>query len=362
MMLGSMGVQNSVNFTLFPSFNLLGDFYLKIINMKSNENKRRQFLQLGLGATAGILATGFGCNNENGTASAPTTTSGSCTTTPEQDLGPFYPHVKNGDGDVDLTTIKGKTGQAKGEIILVRGKVTDENCQPIEGALVEIWQANQHGRYSHEGDTNTDNPLDPNFEGWGEMTTKADGSYGFNTIKPGKYAISETDWRTPHIHFKISRRGFHEVVTQMYFEGEKLNETDMVILELPTEERAQFILSPSNEKGIPVFSFNLSLRKVATHAEHLASLDACVGSYDLILQGKEPKQYKVRRDGNQLYLAMKGYTSVELKMAGKDEFLARPISRRCIFNRAADGSVESLTLKRTDREVETSPQIAMRLP
>ncbi len=328
--------------------------------MKSFENKRRQFLQLSLGATAGILTTGIGCQNANGENGA--TTAAACNTTPEQDLGPFYPHVKNGDGDVDLTTIKGKTGQAEGEAILVRGKVTDENCQPIEGALVEIWQANKHGRYSHEGDTNNAIPLDPNFEGWGEMRTGADGSYGFKTIKPGKYAVSDADWRTPHIHFKISRRGFHEVVTQMYFEGEELNETDMVMLEIPEEERAQFILSPKDEKGIPVYNFNLALRKVTTLAEHLAALDACVGSYDLVLEGEEPKQYNVRRDGNQLYLEMEDYTSVELKMGGKDEYLAKPISRRCIFNRSADGSVESLTFKRTDKAMDSSPQIAIRLP
>lgn len=90
--------------------------------MKSNENKRRQFLQLGLGATAGILTGGIGCQNAN--SENATATSTTCNTTPEQDLGPFYPHVKNGDGDVDLTTIKGKTGQAEGEVILVRGMVT----------------------------------------------------------------------------------------------------------------------------------------------------------------------------------------------------------------------------------------------
>lgn len=333
-------------------------FAQKKFNMKSVQNKRRQFLQLGLGATAGILATGFGCNNENSQTPAANT---SCTTTPEQDLGPFYPHVKNGDGDVDLTTIQGKTGQAEGQVILVRGKVTDENCQPLEGALVEIWQANKLGRYSHEGDANNTIPLDPNFEGWGEMATGKDGVYGFKTIKPGSYPVSDTDWRTPHIHFKISRRGYHEVVTQMYFEGEELNDADMVIADIPEEERAQFILTPGDEKGVPVFKFDLSLRKVATLAERIAAFDACLGRYELKRDDGELRVLTFRKDGQQLYLDLPGYTSVELKPSGKDEFVARPIYRRYVFNREADGSVVSVTIGRIGEGENPTTQVAMRI-
>ena len=328
--------------------------------MKTTENKRRQFLQLGLGATAGILTAGIGCKNAN-TETAQASTSG-CNATPEQDLGPFYPNKKNGDGDVDLTIVQGKKGQAEGEVILVRGSVTDENCQPIEGVLVEIWQANRHGRYSHEGDTNNDNPLDPNFEGWGEMATGPAGDYGFKTIKPGSYAIGEDEWRTPHIHFRVSRRGYHEVVTQMYFEGEKLNETDSVLAESSEEEQSQLILTPGEgEGGIPVFKFNLSLRKVATLAERNAALDAFAGKYDLLEEGEAAQVLTFRRDGNQLFHDLPDYTSVELKPDGKDEFLAKPIYRRFAFQRSTNGSVESVTLTTTSKVEEMTPSVAMKL-
>lgn len=332
--------------------------------MKSNENKRRRFLQLGLGATAGILTTGIGCNNASGETAQTAGDSASCHITPDQTIGPFYPHIKNGDGDVDLTHIQGKDGQAEGTVILVRGQIKDENCQPIENALVEIWQANHHGRYSHEGDSQNSNPLDPNFEGWGEMTTGADGNYGFKTIKPAAYSFDDPanpeNWRTPHIHFKVSRRGFHELITQMYFEGEKLNSTDVVINDLPENERSQFILRPmADENGIPVFNFNLTLQKIATSQERSAALDACAGKYDMHLHyGTPDALVTVRRDDQQLVLDMDGYASVELKPLGKDEFIAVSIDRRFVFNRNGNGSVNSVTLHSAAKSLPMTPVVA----
>ncbi|MCF8247046.1 MAG: hypothetical protein K9J37_18985 [Saprospiraceae bacterium] len=335
--------------------------------MKSKNNDRRRFLRLGLGTTAGILTTAIGCNNTNGETAPATDAASNCKVTPDQTLGPFYPHIKNGDGDVDLTTIQGKEGQAKGQVMFVRGRILDEECQPVEKALVEIWQANHGGRYSHEGDAKNPIPLDPNFEGWGEMTTSAEGSYGFKTIKPGAYAFDDpnvvANWRTPHIHFKVSRRGYHEIVTQLYFEGEELNKTDSVIAELPEEERAQFILSPVREEGnIPVFSFEVKLKKVPTAEERLAALSACAGKYNMSLPNRTPnEEVIVHLDGQQLYLDMSGYATVELKPQGKDEFLATSIDCRLVFNRNGDGSVNSVTLHSTSKTQPMAPVVAPKL-
>lgn len=325
---------------------------------------RRRLLQLGLGATAGILTTAIGCNNANSETSQAGADPSNCNVTPDQTLGPFYPHVKNGDGDVDLTRIQGKEGQAEGMVILVRGRILDQNCQPIENALVEIWQANHHGRYSHEGDAANPLPLDPNFEGWGEMSTDASGSYGFKTIKPAPYHFGDPEkpenWRTPHIHFKVSRRGYHEIVTQMYFEGEERNAMDIVIADLPENERGQFILIPAkDESGVSLFTFNLTLQKVATSEERQAALEACAGSYDIHLHyGQPDAPVAIRRDSEKLLLDITGYATVELKPMGKDEFIAVSIDRRFVFNRNGDGSVNSVTLHSTSKSEPMAPVVA----
>jgi len=72
---------------------------------------------------------------------------------PPNPEGPFYPKRPQVDKDTDLTLIQGNTERAQGQMIRVTGKVLDENGQPVEGALVDIWQANANGRYHHEDDT-----------------------------------------------------------------------------------------------------------------------------------------------------------------------------------------------------------------
>jgi len=145
--------------------------------------------------------------------------------TPDQIVGPFYPLMRPLDDDADLLTVKGRSGRAAGQIIYLSGRVFDLKANPVSGAVVEIWQANTHGRYTHPNDRNP-SPLDPNFEGYGTYKTEADGRFRFKTIKPGSYLTPSSGvMRTPHIHFQVTS-GPIRFVTQMYFEGEKLNDTD----------------------------------------------------------------------------------------------------------------------------------------
>lgn len=170
-----------------------------------------------------------------------------CKTTPEQTSGPFYPTEDGEDEDLDLTRIEGHSERARGEIIHVRGRVVDEDCEPVPDALVEIWQANTHGRYHHERDTSPA-PIDPNFQGWGEVVTNQKGEYGFKTILPGPYRAGDA-MRTRHIHFRVSRRGYHELITQMYFEGEDLNPEDGIWTSLSPEERGRVTVTRENMPG-----------------------------------------------------------------------------------------------------------------
>ena len=144
--------------------------------------------------------------------------------TPTQVLGPFYPVVKPADRDADLTRIAGKSGRAAGEVIELGGRVINRHGRPVAGARIEIWQANTHGRYTHPSDRNPA-PLDPNFEGFAVLTTDAEGRYRFTSIKPGAYPEDSGAMRAPHIHFDILG-ATNRTVTQMYFAGEALNQTD----------------------------------------------------------------------------------------------------------------------------------------
>lgn len=143
--------------------------------------------------------------------------------TPRQTAGPFYPREFPADGDNDLVAVRGRSRLAQGELLLLAGAVTDESGHPLARVRVEIWQCDAFGRYHHPGDRSSV-PPDPDFQGWGQFVTAADGEYRFRTIKPVPYP-----GRTPHIHFRLSGRALPELVTQMYVAGEPGNESDGVL-------------------------------------------------------------------------------------------------------------------------------------
>lgn len=186
--------------------------------------------------------------------------------TPAQTSGPFYPGERNFGLDSDLTRVPGSSTQAKGQVVYVKGRILDHNCRPIEGANVEIWQACASGKYNSPKDPNPAK-LDPNFKYWAETFTNKNGEYMFKTIIPGAYPADHHWDRPPHIHFKISKLGYKELTTQMYFKGEPLNDLDLIILDLPAPERDSVIVdfqpSPAGfEPKSLTGSFEITLKPV----------------------------------------------------------------------------------------------------
>jgi protocatechuate 3,4-dioxygenase beta subunit len=142
-------------------------------------------------------------------------------------IGPFYPVEKPDDQDADLTVIAGNTERAQGDILHLSGRVLSRGGAPVSGAVLEIWQANAAGRYTHVGDRNPA-PLDPNFGGYARIVTDSEGRYAIKTIKPGAYPVPAGWMRAPHIHFDVSGK-VTRLVTAMYFEGEALNDQDRIL-------------------------------------------------------------------------------------------------------------------------------------
>lgn len=105
--------------------------------------------------------------------------------------------------------------QAKGQAVLLFGRVLDTSGDPIPGATVEIWQTDAQGIYDHPGDRSTA-ARDLLFQSYGASATDADGNYVFRTIEPGYY-----EPRPKHIHVKVKRDGRELLTTQFYFEEDR---------------------------------------------------------------------------------------------------------------------------------------------
>jgi len=97
-----------------------------------------------------------------------------------------------------------------GKRITIAGLVINKHCRPIPGSLLEIWHADDLGRYDDVG-----------FRFRGHQQADDKGRWWFNTIVPAAYP-----GRTRHYHFKVQRPGGRLLTTQLYFPGEPLNQRD----------------------------------------------------------------------------------------------------------------------------------------
>ena len=128
--------------------------------------------------------------------------------------GPLYPPVEI-PWLKDLTSVGGPGTRPAGETLYLFGQIFDVRGRPIEGATVEIWQADNNGLYKHP---RIAGPLDPNFGYFGKVKTAKDGSYLFKTIAPRWYEMFGVQ-RANHIHMKMRHNDHGVLTTEVYFEG-----------------------------------------------------------------------------------------------------------------------------------------------
>ena len=170
--------------------------------------------------------------------------------------------------DLTLNFSKNKMSPL-GHKIIVHGTVTDQFSNPIEDALIEIWQANAAGQYLHQNDKNPA-PIDPNFAGCGRTLTSSNGYYKFLTIQPGPYPYPNRgiEWRPMHIHFSIFGKSFGQrLITQMYFEGDPLINLCPMVNSIADEKAKKSLVgildtSKSNTENILAYKFDIVLRGV----------------------------------------------------------------------------------------------------
>jgi hydroxyquinol 1,2-dioxygenase len=149
--------------------------------------------------------------------------------TPSTVIGPF--HI---DDSPELPMGANVAEGLAGETTFLVGTVRDMNGKPVEGAKLDIWQADADGLY--ESQLGVEEPtLRAIFH------TSADGKYVIRTIAPPGYSIPmdgtvgdllrKTDishFRPAHIHFLITAPGFETLVTHLFKKGAKYIDSDVV--------------------------------------------------------------------------------------------------------------------------------------
>ena len=159
--------------------------------------KRRKLLQLG---GAGILgACSMHHQNTDTNSSVPVL---ECTPTVPQMEGPYY--FDNIQEEAQMT-------EETSDIITLQLFVEDEQCQPIENALIEIWHADVDGNYDLSSDTR---------EFYAKQNTDSFGACTFISVIPGAYLNGPNNYRPKHYHIKIWVNNQERLTTQLYFEDD----------------------------------------------------------------------------------------------------------------------------------------------
>jgi protocatechuate 3,4-dioxygenase beta subunit len=176
--------------------------------------------------------------------------------TPSLTLGPFYPVLRPADTDADLTRIAGRSSRAQGEVIQLIGKMVDRRGRPIVGGRVELWQCNAAGRYDHPADPNTA-PLDPDFQGFGQVATDAAGEFRVTTIKPAAYPAGPDWMRAPHIHMDAQGRSYRSSLQMMF--DDPLLAQDRVLSDFDADDLSRVIAQPlePGTDGVARFSWTI---------------------------------------------------------------------------------------------------------
>jgi protocatechuate 3,4-dioxygenase, alpha subunit len=132
-----------------------------------------------------------------------------------------------------------------GERVTIQGRVFDGDGVPVPDAILEIWQANAHGKYDHPEDTQ-DKPLEPGFQGYGRVPTTTEGAFRFATIKPGPVPAPDGKEQAPHLVVSVFLRGvLRRLVTRIYFPDEPRNASDFILNLVEPARRSTLIAEKS---------------------------------------------------------------------------------------------------------------------
>jgi protocatechuate 3,4-dioxygenase beta subunit len=187
---------------------------------------RRRFLAAG--ATAVLGATLAACGADTETAATTATdapqTGTTTSTLPESGTLPATPVCDDGD-EPTLEKTEGpyftpgsperasllETGMA-GTQLTITGFVLGTDCQPVNRALIDVWQADDAGEYDNSG-----------YRLRGHLFTGAKGQWTLTTVVPGIYP-----GRTRHIHVKVQAPNGPILTTQLFFPDEPDNAGDNI--------------------------------------------------------------------------------------------------------------------------------------
>ncbi len=178
---------------------------------------------------------------------------------PSQTVGPFFAYGLTSNGAYDWNDAFSNdlvTPDTSGERIRIEGCVFDGDGAPVPDAMLEIWQADAQGRFNDPQDGRE--RANTSFRGFGRTGTSPEGTFAFETIKPGTVPGPDGAAQAPHIVLCVFARGMlQQLYTRIYFDGEAANADDSVLRLVPADRRITLIAVKGTDG---VFRFDVRLQ------------------------------------------------------------------------------------------------------
>ncbi len=149
--------------------------------------------------------------------------------TPPQTAGPFYKPRSPERKSLLEPGIQGSK-------IILEGAVRSTKCKPVQGALVDFWQADGSGAYDNAG-----------YRLRGHQFADGAGRYRLETVVPGVYP-----GRTRHFHVRVQAPNRPALTTQLYFPGEPENKRDFIF-------NAKLVVALGGSAGAKTANFDFVL-------------------------------------------------------------------------------------------------------
>jgi protocatechuate 3,4-dioxygenase alpha subunit len=166
--------------------------------------------------------------------------------TPSQTVGPFFHYALPYEHGPRVA------GPDRPAVFRLSGRVLDGAGSPLPDALVEIWQADEEGRFVTAPGLFAEATGD-GFRGFGRSATDADGVYEFHTVKPAGVPTGDGRAQAPHLAMSVFARGMlRRVATRVYFDDEpEANKADPLLSAVAAlgEQRRATLVATSTDDG-----------------------------------------------------------------------------------------------------------------
>ncbi|MBK9464882.1 MAG: catechol 1,2-dioxygenase [Chitinophagaceae bacterium] len=232
-------------------------------------------------------------------------------------LGPFYRPGAPMRSELVQQGSKGQLLHFSGTVFAKDGKT------PLSNSLVEIWHCDENGVYDNTSD---------NYIYRAALKTGKDGKYHFKTILPVPYLVGTTETRPAHIHMRISGNTKQDLVTQVYFKGDKYIAKDDSAGDPRSLNR--ILESSTNSKNEKIVTFDIVLRD--EYVLDAAGFKKVAGLYEM----KDKSLAEFYRQDDQLFVKINGQIMEAMDYKGNNSFEGGLARVKAEFELAAGGSVK----------------------